>query len=133
LPGRLEFEHELDNEAEDLVKDLEFGICLEWGGDGIIEDESDHDVIARRKLIEERRNGVRATSELKGSPIPMPNGVVNGSLNGHNGVNGDSVKVEKDARSEDVIMENGTGVKNEAEADPNADEVTQPPPIESKE
>ncbi|KAG1741731.1 hypothetical protein EDD22DRAFT_1007075 [Suillus occidentalis] len=27
LPGMLEFEHELDNEAEDLVKDLEFGIC----------------------------------------------------------------------------------------------------------
>jgi len=24
LPGRLKFEHELDNEAEDLVKDLEF-------------------------------------------------------------------------------------------------------------
>lgn len=132
LPGRLEFEHELDNEAEDLVKDLEFGICLEWGGDSIIEDENDHEVISRRKLIEERRNGTRAASEVKGSPIPMANGMVNGSINGHNGVNGDSVKVDKDAKSGDVIMENGTGTKNEAEVDPNADEVTQPPPIESK-
>ena len=41
LPGRLEFEHELDNEAEDLVKDLEFGACLQYGGDEIVEDEND--------------------------------------------------------------------------------------------
>ena len=35
FPGRLEFEHELDNDADHLVKDLEFGIVLQFGGDQI--------------------------------------------------------------------------------------------------
>ncbi|EPQ57143.1 SWIRM-domain-containing protein [Gloeophyllum trabeum ATCC 11539] len=56
LPGRLEFEHELDNEAEDLVKDLEFAVCLEYGGDEIPEDEHDPDVCARIKLGNEKRD-----------------------------------------------------------------------------
>ena len=55
LPGRLEFEHELDNEAEDLVKDLEFGLVMEFGGGSIPVDENDVDVRARRKLEEEKR------------------------------------------------------------------------------
>ncbi|KIM78832.1 hypothetical protein PILCRDRAFT_823942 [Piloderma croceum F 1598] len=145
LPGRLEFEHEVDNEAEDLVKDLEFGICLEWGGDGITEDENDFDVKARIKLSEDKKSGVlRAVSEVKGSPMPvsMPNGVVNGGKNGHSGKHGDSIKLEKEMKSEDVTMENGTGIDlpaatgptsgTTAEPDPNADEITQPPPIESE-
>lgn len=145
LPGRLEFEHEVDNDAEDLVKDLEFGVCLEWGGaDCCIEDEADGDVKGRAKLIEEKKSlsaysasgmslgtGGRDVSEAK-SPAPM-NGI-----NGHSGMNGDSFKPEK---AEDVGTENGTkfsGAKSAAaaaaseEADPNADEITQPPPIESK-
>ncbi|KZS98547.1 hypothetical protein SISNIDRAFT_462467 [Sistotremastrum niveocremeum HHB9708] len=47
LPGRLEFEHEVDNDAEDLVKDLEFGLVYQYGGDVIVEDENDLDVKAR--------------------------------------------------------------------------------------
>ena len=35
LPGRLEFEYELDNDAEDLIKDLEFGLVYQFGGDTI--------------------------------------------------------------------------------------------------
>lgn len=57
LPGRLEFEHELDNDAEDLVKDLEFGVVEEYGGDEMPLDETDVDVIARAKLAEERTRG----------------------------------------------------------------------------
>jgi transcriptional adapter 2-alpha len=140
LPGRLEFEHELDNEAEDLVKDLEFGTCLEWGGDEIIEDENDFDVKARIKLSEDKKSGVlRAVSEVKGSPMPvsMPNGFMNGRKNGHSGKHGGPVKAETEMMSEDVSMENGTGIGptatgTTAEADPNADEITQPPPVESK-
>lgn len=122
LPGRLEFEHEIENEAEDLVKDLEFGVCLEWGGDAIVEDDNDLEVKGRQKLIEDKKSGIlfRAPSETKGSPMPMK-----GVTKGTKGVNGDSVKVE---RSEDVTMENGTG-----DTDAAADEITQPPPIESKE
>ncbi|KAG9092295.1 Transcriptional adapter ada2, partial [Ceratobasidium sp. 370] len=39
MPGRREFEHEHENDAEDLVKDLEFGIVLEFGGADQPEDE----------------------------------------------------------------------------------------------
>lgn len=33
MPGRLEFEHELENEAELTVKDMEFGLVFKYGGD----------------------------------------------------------------------------------------------------
>lgn len=33
MPGRLEFEHEVENEAEMAVKDLEFGLVWRYGGD----------------------------------------------------------------------------------------------------
>ncbi|KAG9006783.1 Transcriptional adapter ada2 [Tulasnella sp. JGI-2019a] len=32
MPGRLEFETEVENEAEDTVKDLEFGLVMDYGG-----------------------------------------------------------------------------------------------------
>jgi transcriptional adapter 2-alpha len=41
MPGRLEFEHELENEAEDFVKDLEFGIVRAYGGDEQLQDPTD--------------------------------------------------------------------------------------------
>jgi transcriptional adapter 2-alpha len=33
MPGRLEFEHEVDNDAEVVVKDFEFGLVYKYGGD----------------------------------------------------------------------------------------------------
>ncbi|WWC97054.1 hypothetical protein V866_003931 [Kwoniella sp. B9012] len=33
MPGRLEFEHEVENEAEMAVKDMEFGLVYKYGGD----------------------------------------------------------------------------------------------------
>lgn len=132
LPGRLEFEHELDNDAEDLVKDLEFGVCLEYGGDQIMEDENDQDVRARLRWEEERRTGsgplpgpeVKAVRSGKGPPA---NGLANGVLNGyHTPVNGKRDS-HSQAKSDDVSMENGTN-----DGDTNADEVTQPPPFETK-
>lgn len=33
MPGRLEFEHEVENEAEMAVKDMEFGLVWRYGGD----------------------------------------------------------------------------------------------------
>lgn len=32
MPGRLEFEYELENDAEMVIKDLDFGLVLEYGG-----------------------------------------------------------------------------------------------------
>lgn len=92
LPGRLEFEHELDNEAEDLIKDLEFGICLYHNGEMIPEDENETRERARKE--EERCNAV----DIK---TVIPNGVsVNG--NGHPPMNGDANKLEDDEENDDA-------------------------------
>ncbi|KAJ6611742.1 hypothetical protein B0H10DRAFT_342084 [Mycena sp. CBHHK59/15] len=142
LPGRLEFEHELDNEAEDLVKDLEFGMCLEYGGDQIIEDENDLDVKARIRWEEDKRNGVvpgaaviapprNITHKGKG-PIPTLNGSSNGTVNGARPtLNGDIVPHAKQppaSQSEDVVMANGTAAADED----TAEEVTPLPPVETQ-
>ncbi|KIK41266.1 hypothetical protein CY34DRAFT_806302 [Suillus luteus UH-Slu-Lm8-n1] len=121
LPGRLEFEHELDNEAEDLVKDLEFGICHAWGGDQIMEDENDPDVRARVRMQEERKTvaGSRNSSQ---PPVNGVNGIVNG--NGHLSMNGESR-----VKSEEPSTEQQTSTEEDA----NADEATLPPPYETDE
>ena len=100
LPGRLEFEHELDNEAEDVVKDLEFGICLEWGGDQIPEDENDADVKARAKWAEE----MKAKDSLSGKR--PPNGLANGIVNGYHS-NGDTPRRDASAKPDDEKKSDG--------------------------
>ncbi|KAF8895730.1 hypothetical protein CPB84DRAFT_1682235 [Gymnopilus junonius] len=121
LPGRLEFEHEVDNEAEDLVKDLEFGVVSDYGGDQLPEDENDLDVRARLKWEEEKRSGIftgfRDPSSHAGKGPPP----VNGSVNGYH-INGDIKKV----KSEDVSIANSNG------DDEAADEPIQPQPYETK-
>ena len=125
LPGRLEFEHELDNEAEDLVKDLEFGICLEWGGDEIPEDEEDLDVKARARMLEEAH--VRDGTPGK----RLPNGLGNGTVNGYHFPNPPQPppppppppKAESPPKNDDSKDEN---------AEEDAEEPTQPPPIETQ-
>ncbi|TFK44272.1 hypothetical protein BDQ12DRAFT_694801 [Crucibulum laeve] len=127
LPGRLEFEHELDNDAEDLVKDLEFGVCLEYGGDEIVEDESDIDVRARLKWEEERRTGKSAPVWGKSLPSSGKGPHVNGGANGHY-TNGDIVTRELQSKSEDVAMGNGTANSE----DETPEEIIQPSPFETK-
>lgn len=113
LPGRLEFEHELDNEAEDLVKALEFGFVSNYGGTEMIEDENDPDVKARQKWEEDKQLGL-----LPGQRADSLPAVVNGTVNGYH-PNGDTKKL----KTEDV---NGN-------ADDDADEPTQPQPYETDE
>ena len=117
LPGRLEFEHELDNEAEDVVKDLEFGMCLEWGGDQIPEDENDVDVKARARWEEE----LKAKDVFPGKRLP--NGLVNGMTNGYHS-NGDTPRRDTSSKPDDE--------KKSDDAE-DGDEQTQPPPFETKE
>ncbi|KAI0663373.1 hypothetical protein C8Q70DRAFT_1111417 [Cubamyces menziesii] len=114
LPGRLEFEHELDNEAEDVVKDLEFGVCLEWGGDEIPEDENDPDVKARARLEEE----LKAKESSPGKR--PPNGLLNGVVNGYHS-NGDTPRRDTSSKADEGSDANGE----------DADEQTQPPPFET--
>ncbi|KAF7306527.1 Transcriptional adapter 2 [Mycena indigotica] len=121
LPGRLEFEHEFDNEAEELVKDIEFGVVLQYGGDQIPEDENDLDVKARIKWEEDRRNGlVGQTIFMPERKAAAPNG--KGPAPHTNGINtnGDSK-----AAAEDVVMGNGTANTDDD------DEPTVLPPIET--
>lgn len=122
LPGRLEFEHEVDNEAEDLVKDLEFGIVSDYGGDQIIEDENDLDVKARAKWEEDKRLGIAPSQQIRSPPTapagkgPPPNG-----MNGHH-LNGDIKKL----KTEDISMTNLSG-----SVDDEVEEPTQPQPYET--
>ncbi|KAG6820822.1 hypothetical protein H0H93_011116 [Arthromyces matolae] len=129
LPGRLEFEHELDNDAEDLVKDLEFGVCLAYGGDQLPEDEEDADVQARSKWKEEQKSGLGASGSGWGKTLPTGKGTqkvpksVNGKTNGYHG-NGNSTVVKQEPKSE----ANGNTSQDEE-----AEEPTQPPPYETEE
>ncbi|TRM70261.1 hypothetical protein BD626DRAFT_392956 [Schizophyllum amplum] len=126
LPGRLEFEHEIDNEAEDLVKDLEFGVVHMYGGDNMPEDENDQDVRARVRWEEEKQKGrtgppagsktAKAPRGFPGKKTPAARGM------GKNGVvpNGHAhVKQEDDGAGEDEGEEEG-------------DEATYPPPTETE-
>ncbi|KZV95192.1 hypothetical protein EXIGLDRAFT_834457 [Exidia glandulosa HHB12029] len=108
LPGRLEFEVENDNEAEDLIKDLEFGLVFQYGGSDMPEDPNDADVKARVKWLEER---AQAHKHVNGKTIPgYP-------------VNGD-VKSET---STPAPMTNGT-----TEPRDDDDELVDPPPFETE-
>ncbi|KAI0743981.1 hypothetical protein C8Q80DRAFT_1106670 [Daedaleopsis nitida] len=117
LPGRLEFEHELDNEAEDMVKDLELGMCLEWGGDQIPEDENDPDVKARARLVEE----LKTKDTYSGKRVP--NGILNGVVNGYHS-NGNTPRRDTSSKPDD---------EKKSDGDEDGDEQTQPPPFETKE
>jgi transcriptional adapter 2-alpha len=37
MPGRLEFDHEVENEAEVVIKDMDFGLVYDFGGDEMAE------------------------------------------------------------------------------------------------
>lgn len=130
LPGRLEFEHEIDNEAEDMIKDLEFGVCLDFDGDQIPQDENDLDIKARNKWEEEKKNAGSSPIPFKTSSATKavalaPRDKLFGSMNGlPNG----TARHHDDQGSDDVKMENGADAADEENA---AEEVTQPPPIET--
>lgn len=136
LPGRLEFEHELDNDAEDLVKDLEFGIVLEYGGDKMLIDGLDVDVVARSKLEEERQRGMdRAlAAQLNGSSDGSSareasldrQDVMTALVNGYDVANGHA-EVRRERLPREPKEE---GKDKEAEAE--AEEPVLPPPYETR-
>ncbi|KAJ4479942.1 hypothetical protein J3R30DRAFT_3466958 [Lentinula aciculospora] len=122
FPGRLEFEHEIDHEAEDLVKDLEFGVVMQYGGDQIPEDEHDLDVKARLRWEDEKRNGGNGgLSGKKGVFAGKTAGLVNGIVNGQH--------PSASLAPKETPSLQGSG--NEGNED-DAEELTQPPPIETE-
>lgn len=126
FPGRLEFEHEIDNEAEDLVKDLEFGVVMQEGGDEIPEDENDLDVKARLRWEEEKRNGgISCKKSVKKSGkkavVFAGKGAGKGPMNGYH----TSAPIIPAEPSDPSYNTEG------AEDENNTEEQTQPPPIET--
>lgn len=59
MPGRLEFETEWENDAEGLVKDLEFGLIYKFGGDEQPERVEDVEVIEEEEEDGEGGEGER--------------------------------------------------------------------------
>jgi transcriptional adapter 2-alpha len=123
LPGRLEFEHEIDNEAEDLIKNLEFGLCMEWGGDSIPEDEDDHDYKTRMRWRVEQREKDHDQEMVLVSPNGLINGAIHGNGNGLivNGLNGAAngfVRKDKETKKEKdtpAPEDDGDGAEEESE------------------
>ena len=117
LPGRLEFEHELDNEAEDLVKDLEFGIVTQYGGDSIPFDDTAPPPPSEKSDAPVQNSGSALDS------INQSQSVINGGANGHTAlVNGNA----GNQKSEPV--DKSTDDDEDAEAEENM----MPPPIETE-
>jgi transcriptional adapter 2-alpha len=120
FPGRLEFEHEIDHDAEDLVKDLEFGVVMQYGGEEIPEDENDLDVKARLRWEDEKKNGGTSAKKAvfagKGKSINFTNSIANGH------------------HSSPPMIPKETPVSvssNEEGNEEDVEEITQPPPIET--
>lgn len=140
LPGRLEFEHELDNEAEDLVKDLEFGVCLEFGGNEIPIDHSDVDVIAREKLMQDKlriKQGLGPVDSrdmsIDSVDVSMNSNTGTGMVNGHEGINGHTTEVKKERGRDKKAMKIDPGPQSAAaEANQEVEEPVLPPPFETK-
>lgn len=107
LPGRLEFEHELENDAEEAVKDLEFGIVWDYGGADLPEDENDVDVKARK-----RWEGSRGTKRKRAASVTIVNGV-----NGHHHVPNGMVKL-KEEPSDTGTSGTAPGAEGENAEDP---------------
>ncbi|KAL5507564.1 ADA2 [Sanghuangporus vaninii] len=131
LPGRLEFEHELDNDAEDLIKDLEFGVVREYGGEDILIDTNDVDVQARNKLEEERRRG-----KERGKALIGPDGreqstdsvdVMASLINGYELANGHA-----EVRREKLPKEEGKDGKDAQGEGGETEEPVLPPPYETR-
>ncbi|VDC07606.1 unnamed protein product [Peniophora sp. CBMAI 1063] len=143
LPGRLEFEHEPDNDAEELIKDLMFGLVMQWGGDQLQEDEKDKDVIKRTKWVEERKAALEKQLQQQQQPqLPisfdfngttngaMPNGfhLPNGSADRKNGFDKRGTTDRKDKRDKKKEDE------DEGEEDDEDNEDNLPPiPLETDE
>ncbi|KAG8933840.1 Transcriptional adapter ada2 [Tulasnella sp. 418] len=85
MPGRLEFEHEVDNDAEESIKDMEFGIVMDFGGAEQPGDENDPDPLSSVKKADEDAEGeddtdekpqtngkVKKETEDGDDPIPIP-------------------------------------------------------------
>lgn len=112
LPGRLEFEHELDNEAEDLVKDLEFGIVIQYDGDSIPFDDT---------------APPPPPAEKSEPPVPnsgnnQPQKVASAALNGHSALVNSKACDQKSEPAEKSADD---------EDDAEVEENMMPPPIET--
>jgi len=116
LPGRLEFEHELDNEAEDLVKDLEFGIVTQYDGDSIPFDDTPPPPPSEKPDAPLPISGSALDS------INQPKTVINGGANGHTPLINGNASDQKSEPADKSIDD---------DEDAEAEENMMPPPLET--
>ena len=75
MPGRLEFEHEAENDAEELIKDIEFGIVRAYDGDEQVQDPTD--VARRLEAVKQRQEAAKTLPKmdpngtLRNTPIDL--------------------------------------------------------------
>lgn len=117
MPGRLEFETEVENEAEDCVKDFEFGLVMDYGG----REQPEGDLPA---LIPPTEGDLEREKEEAGGLRTAESAGSKGTGNGMNGQHGGSG------------MANTIGLSSAAEDDSNSvkddDAQKWPPPVDPK-
>ena len=82
MPGRLEFEHEVDNDAELVVKDFEFGLVLNYGGDEqpqakitrpLAEEEGGAEEPEENQIVGDEEDRVKEEGEIQVKEEPADN------------------------------------------------------------
>lgn len=130
LPGRLEYEHELEHEAEDVIKDLVFGTCHQYGGDGIPEDDTDPDLRARQRWIEDHTLGADGLPLSSSAHFGMGSKGPAGKGSKASSSNGITMNGSRRKRNKSEDDSNSTG--DDDKEDEQQEDETEPMPVETE-
>jgi transcriptional adapter 2-alpha len=113
MPGRLEFEHEVDNEAEIPVKDMEFGLVYKYGGDqqpaAKPAEEEEEEEEEEKEVKEEEEE------EDDEKPLAKANGTAGGKKKGKEKSKAKEKEKEKDEEEEEAPGEDVVEDEDELE------------------
>jgi transcriptional adapter 2-alpha len=118
MPGRLEFEHEVDNEAEIPVKDMEFGLVYKYGGDQQpAAKPSEVKPAEEEEEEEEEEKEVKEEEEEEDDekPLAKANGTAGGKKKGKEKSKAKEKEKEKDEEEEEAPGEDVVEDEDELE------------------
>lgn len=117
MPGRLEFDHEVENEAEMVIKDMDFGLVFAYGGDEMREgpppaggrdgigNEPDDDVAADTRAARPQQQSTKTVGSNNASKTAGGKGVASkkplASTSANETVTIDAMDVDEAADDED--------------------------------
>jgi transcriptional adapter 2-alpha len=101
MPGRLEFEHEIDNDAEVPVKDMEFGLVFKYGGDQQPASKPAEVKAAEEEEVKEEEE----EDEEDEKPLAKANGTSGGKKKGKEKSKAKEKEKEKDEEAEEEPVE----------------------------